>query len=193
MAAAHAVFDTYELLERILLHLSPVNITKVMRVAHRWCDIITRSTILKGVRVPPPVQKTSHNRGTYMRENFDVIPLYLYETDIQFNPKLCTRKYSTDSRFNTSLEVYLSYAPTRDLIGDGKDQARLCEYATRPLCQALAIMLDGIDAVIYVKSGIRIGDLQHVVECMDETARRYEGREPEERSKEVVRFAMPVL
>ena len=43
-------------------------------------------------------------------------------------------------------------------------------YATLPPCQALGIQLSDIDALVYIKQGVRIGDVVNLIESMKRTS-----------------------
>ena len=53
---AAVVFSTYELLEAILRYLSPKEITRAMRVARNWRNMVSKSKTLHDLRILCPYQ-----------------------------------------------------------------------------------------------------------------------------------------
>ena len=178
MGAADAVLDTYELLEGILICLSPSprDITKAMRVSKTWFTVISKSTALHNARILAPYDKTKPNK--YDRKFNEAFPLYNDRSSIQYRHAhilghnrgwLGKQETEEDSLFKYVLDIYMANhtvaAPAQ--IEDS--------YITTPPCQALSIRLLNFRnyCTVYNREGLRVRDVLNAAHGLWDTTMRY--------------------
>ena len=167
MAAATAVFNTYELLEKIVVQLSPIEILRLMRVSKTWCSLIKSSAVIqKTTCILEPRQKL---RPDLFEDNYPEIPVYDVDCGIRFHhhltewrPKILhthtPRALLYDvNGLTANIETFM------DLVGEQVQH----DFITRPPCQALGLVFPDVSSmVMYVKGGIRFHDLQQVISAI---------------------------
>lgn len=152
--AANAVLDTYELLEHIITYLHPFDIARCLRVTKAWYTVVKRSARIRRARVLAPIQKFSH-----------VTPTYNYASGVRFHSSL--EEPNTNMRYCCSFSLDFDYQKIRiekikKFIHEQELLAVKRHFATRPPCEALNIRFDQFDTTVYVKGGVRIGDILDV-------------------------------
>lgn len=161
--AAQAVFETYELLENILIRLPPVDVTRVMRMAKSWNQLIERSTTLYNSRILLPIlprkQPTDDNS-----KHENGIPRYPQSSELKFNPALKAQGLLYNWEQASSLWVHL-----RESL-----KSRDHEFVTFPPDQRiyLEVFYGTTRCTVYVKADVRIGDLLEVAESLVKTEKR---------------------
>ena len=87
MAVTTAVLDTYELLEGILIYLSPTEMTKVMRVSKKWHELILSSPLRRVARTL--ISLDMSGLGDHLPNTHTLVPLYDADTCITYsNPDI---------------------------------------------------------------------------------------------------------
>ncbi|KAK3719559.1 hypothetical protein LTR37_004417 [Vermiconidia calcicola] len=179
MAAANSVFDTYELLENIVIRLPAIDIIAVMRVAKIWRDIISKSVRIHDARILAPIEKIRPHDDP--RDEHRIFPLYESTSKIKFNH---LKIISPRSRF----DIYDFPQCTADYEEWGREMCAFITiheetpkhrslYATLPPCQAIHTVERDMSwdpgCVVYVKNGVRIGDLIDAHRALRTTEDRY--------------------
>lgn len=175
MCGAQHCLGVWELLENVLIYLPPTDLTRVMRVASLWKEIRQRSVRLRHnhVLVPfPPETSLFHRRCL----RFDSVPQYPPETGLRINCILratnafIERRRGGESR--PAFQIDLWQLNTRLL----KRFQR--EFVTFPPCQRVLLSTHPRSTIctVYVKDGIRIGDLVDMGNALSATDRLESGR-----------------
>ena len=88
MAAATAVFDTYELLENIISRLPPFDITRALRVAKAWYNVIKDSAVLCSARILIPRQKLQPHVATHTNTPTYTYGVGFHDGNAKANPNI---------------------------------------------------------------------------------------------------------
>ncbi|KAK3680536.1 hypothetical protein LTR37_021188 [Vermiconidia calcicola] len=165
MAAANSVFDTYELLENIIIRLPAIDITTVMRVATTWRDIISKSVRIHDARILAPIEKIRPHDDP--REGHAKHPSYESTPGIDFTDLSIISPRSMFEFENSSIFLVDGKECVKKkgmVISIHEDTPKLRNlYATLPPSHAIYVKesMVGWDyhCGVYVKNGVRIGDL----------------------------------
>lgn len=159
MAAVRAVFDTYELLEAVLLAVPPGDVNRKMRVRSTWRDIVENSARLQHHRVLRTMSKPLHNvdRPQYQSEE----PIRVHRIlnpveDLWEDPE-------TGVKYQRLYIALRFYEMTTDELS-----AVWHEHSFLPPCEKLQLCLRGYarDCILYVKDGIRVKDVVEIADAM---------------------------
>ena len=174
--AAYAVFGTYELLEGILIYLSPKGIAKAMRVSKNWHAVISRSPSLHDARILVPLDRTSP--GDYPRKLDMAIPLYHAKLNIQDRQDGIVG-YDRGPLYREESEPGWFYKNIFDINIGEHDVAERTHiedsYVTTPPCQALSLRLLNFRnyCTVYNKECVRVRDVQNAGRGLWNTAECY--------------------
>ena len=180
MDAAHTVFSTYELLEGILINISPKGLTKAMRVSRNWHDLVVRSVTLREARILPPLGKYGIDPRSH--PGFVPEPVYDGKFSLRYNhrdmlrnewiPGLHCSSYSFQYDIHR-FEINHKNTTQAGFLAEIRDR-----YVTVPPCQALGLLdqENWNNCHVYVKDGVRFRDVEEAVLGMRNTANRYIGK-----------------
>lgn len=179
MAAADAVFNTYELLEHIITYLRPVDVAKTKRVSKVWAKIIQESRHIHDLRIPTPRRKLDElNLNQHFISSKSFACSYDLGCHFKLTPALegiLSNSYPwssvyEDSRGRRHYEAWMQLPNTTDGL---KDEV-LDAFVTTPPCQAIHLFLTTRhpryqipDCVVYVRDGVRLHDLMAAAEGME--------------------------
>ncbi|KAK5126587.1 hypothetical protein LTR85_009521 [Meristemomyces frigidus] len=191
MAAATAVFETYELLESIIAYLPPRRIRMAGNVGRSWHQIVKRSACIRKARciAPKSPSPLSHfvSLDDYDEDdpnNID-IPLYDRSFAMALHPLLRFREdLATQHAGWFDLEQRFVAFEIPSTLGEQEDGS--AEYVTKPPCYMVFLKMMnaendddgeafcyGIECVVRVKEGVRLSDIVKVANAMLEIGRRY--------------------
>lgn len=153
MAAAQAVLETWELLEMIISYVPVHQIQSLKATSKHWNHLIKNSNPIRRARCVTPVRWSS--KGD--------VPTYDSGYTIELHPKI---KYMIAARDGNG-EGTLCKRFNVDRYSAAILKPHRGEYATSPRCWALAMCLDDyamfrsqqLPCVLYVKEGIKVGDI----------------------------------
>ena len=112
MAAQHAVFDTYELLEQIISHLpAPTIHLSAKLVSKTWNSVISKSSLLQRHAVLTPSPPASKFAEYMDLKNTPSFPCYDYGVRIDFHPALSKAVINTGKRNRHHSEQALLLIP----------------------------------------------------------------------------------
>lgn len=162
MAAQQAVFDTYELLENIILQLPGHHVPRLQLISKTWKDFINSSSAIR----------RHYNNGSLVPvrwSGWDAnIPVYDESPNIKLHPlfrRSLVRPALGPSVTITELGPHDVMKSTRIRSEDLKSQQMISakqEFLTKPSCQYLHVFIwDNTDygEARYVKEGFKISDL----------------------------------
>ena len=131
-----------------------------MRVAWRWHDIIRRSTAIHDRRILAPREKLL--RRNDMQPSSADTSTYDDDSGIQFHRGLVFTKEYCVSHSSVNEVIDLHHFDTRDAASFVNSHllVKHGDFATTPPCQVLGVGEDAYTAIVYVRDGIRIWDLQ---------------------------------
>lgn len=160
MTATDTCLGVYELLETILLSLSPTDLTRSMRVSTTWKQMIEQSQRLQRARVvsPSPTAFTADQTRKWLCQG---IPNYPISVALELNPYLTSKTSARDT------QIWLRKKHIHTL------RKHKHEFATYPRCERMQLetCMARTVCTIYVKSGIRIKDLLEVSATLWKTER----------------------
>lgn len=154
MAATEAVFATVELLENIIVNIPAREIHSLKKVSSYWNQLIRSSPQIRSARCLKPI--TDPDRAPYVA--------YDRGARINFNLRLPSHRVEAydlqNHEYLTYMDIPISVLQQLSVVRE--------EYITSPRCPALDLCLRsygsyGISCVLYVKDGIKINDLLHVM------------------------------
>ena len=187
MAAANAALNTCELLENIISYLPCVQITRVTRVCQTWKKVILESQRLHHLRVLSP-------KLDYPKVDWRVSELYdLTSVDcgLKTNNSLGTEEHAWNKTWQRVGEEahHLSGCDHEVVLPKDIENLRsdqIAAFATFPPCQAVNIMVwddspnavgrSAVEAVVYVRDGVRIRDVFTAIQAVAETRDLWSGR-----------------
>jgi hypothetical protein len=153
MAAQQAVFDTYELLENIILRLPGHQITRPQLVSKTWKEFINSSSAIR----------RHYNNGSLLPARWSGsdanIPVYDESPNIKFHPIL--RRFAHVRKTPPHDVKKCITMDKRNLNSQPVIEAK-DDFLTKPPCQHLHIFkLDATEGgkARHVKGGFKIGDL----------------------------------
>ena len=157
--AVEAVFGTYELLETIVAQLSSRDIRTARATSETWYETI-KSKRIHDARFLMPISLKSKYAQYILDRGVGGTPTYNAGSGIELHSCL-RQKGDTYIKGFVITTFGISY-PTRTM-----KIKHVVNYATEPPCQAIGIQVgskkDGaIQRVVYVKDGVRVGDLLQV-------------------------------
>ena len=191
MAATNAVLETYELLEAIILHLSPFDVARAMRVSKTWYSLIQRSSRIHDRRILAPIEKHEHRsrnrRHIDSRADLPVdtsqIPIYASSEStagFRYNPNIPWPSGQARQSYegHEYMGHYINFGPEIAEY-DWRLNKVWDELATFPPCQAVALRILREDhyCVVYCRDGVRVKHLREASEGMLETVGSYFGSE----------------
>lgn len=160
--AAYRTLNIYELLENIILHLPPTDVTRVMRVATSWNTLIKNSTRLQEARVATPispVKQVPHGLAKQRPDEWAFIREFAPEYDASLGVVMRIPSWTPMIKAPFTCGYYSTFQAKYNT--DSKDA-----WVTLPPCQSMLIrMSTGRDERWYtlgVNTGIRIRDLLDV-------------------------------
>lgn len=161
--AAQAVFGTYELLEQVLLHLPPTELTRVMRVARSWKDIIEGSSTLHDHRIVLPYPPTDVSISSAFEDQG--VPEYSQYCGLTPSSAFEVSKISWTDAGRARINIDLN-PQARDWLAH-----RAHEFATFPPCQRICLGLCyyAVKCTVSAKNGVRIGDILDVSRALVRT------------------------
>lgn len=173
MAAATAVFDTYELLEHILVQLPAASITKCSRVCSTWRQLIRDSSRIREAHTLRPKARSSYPTLLYeSSEPIKFLPMLRARTTPILGPEKWIRLdffvpfriLRNDSARSEYEQQYISNPPiSRIYIG----------YCAYPLKPKKSIRENDNECVLRNPKGITMGDLLETTYAVEETERKY--------------------
>ena len=182
MHAAGVVLGTYELLEGILIYLSPEDITKAMRVATNWHEVVSSSALLHDVRIVAPINKAPINTKWHadrLTDPSSLRPLYDVDSRIHYAKLGVFGKGNvTEPKGNEQLHsLLIGQESSSGALRDPEIQSK---YVTRPPCQALAVrsMYEYVQRIVYVKDGVRVQHLKEAANDIWDWSDRYPEGKP---------------
>ena len=194
MAAATAVFDTYELLEHILLQLPATSITKCSRVSSTWRLLIRNSSRIREAHTLHP--KASREYPSVMYESREPIkfkPMLPARTTpipgpggpINFLHMLRSRNTLPGPSKSVKIDFFV---PFRILRNDPRRPEYEDEYISNPPISHLRIGYSVYplkpsnvyrehdnECVLRNPKGITMGELLDTAYTIEETERKYNG------------------
>lgn len=174
MTAVEDVFGISELFEKIIIQLESRDIFKVMRVSGSWKDNIVNSERIQQARVLEPFQKVPQFSFSSVATSHIRYPCYSASPNLQWHPVLAPDVNYAEKRV---LETPLPKRRLQitEIGGWYVDEAEWTSFATLPPCQALNLWFgyECGDVIIYVKKGIRIGDIMKLLKEIESSGRKW--------------------
>ncbi|KAK4547195.1 hypothetical protein LTR36_001416 [Oleoguttula mirabilis] len=178
--SAQAVFDTYELLEKIITFLPPSDIGNCRRVGPAWNQLVLRSKAIRRLRALRPLTGPLYGTHTPLRLNAD-IPEYDGRLGIRIHPILSSSP-GYRRRNSQLLDVYRSIHAfdLPEAWEGGSLQEAQDAFATWPPLAAMSVVVRSPGSFVrlyqtmtacYVSviEGIRVKDLVEIRRKVEQT------------------------
>lgn len=179
-----AVLETYELLENILLHLSPHDIQRARRVCKAWHLVIDDSKALHNARCLRPIQDVSLEH-IELQDGIIWRPRPNYQMHSDLHLTRCLQMKAEPNRWNHFREL-ITYDDNQLCLRTSIELGMLFFledkklFVTTPPCQAVDLIVVACHApsfnfasTVYARDGIRLSDVMDVSREMQRADMRY--------------------